>query len=150
MALENVGTLLCEQDNQGSFLLPLLDKPRGAATWNKKATSKIAHLMSLDFVKWLIKQAEEDKWSKEDVGSVVCRKNSDKQLILALLDEETQRRVAVFNKTKTCSAVPYMDEGEFLQWLHQEAIDGRWVNLQNVICFKETETLRDKFSHKNA
>ena len=137
MALDNVGALLCEQDNRGNFLLSLLDarSQEEAAVWNKQATIKIAHLMSLDFVQWLIKQAEEDNWSKEDVGSVVCRKNADNQLVLATLDEGTQRRVAVFNKAKTCSAVPYMDEGEFPQWLYQEAIDGRWAHLKRVICF---------------
>ena len=46
-------------------------------------------------------------------------------MILATLDKETQRQVAAFNKIKTCSAVPYMD-ADFLEWLYQEAVDGRW------------------------
>ena len=83
--------------------------------------------MDANFVKWLIQQANESKWSKEDVGSIVCKKNADNQLILATLDEETQKEVAVFNKAKTCSALPYMEkEGDFIQWLYQEAVEGRW------------------------
>ena len=90
-----------------------------------EATSKIAHLLSTDFIQWLISQANEGNWSKEDVGSIVCRKNADNQLILATLDEKTQKQVAVFNKVKTISAVPYMD-ADFLQWLFQEATERRW------------------------
>ena len=55
----------------------------------------------------------------------MCRKNRDNQLILATLDEETKKQVAVFNKAKTCSSAPYMD-ADFLQWLYQEAVEGRW------------------------
>ena len=56
---------------------------------------------------------------------IVCRKNKDNQLILATLNVETQKQAAVFNKGKTISAVPYM-EADFLQWLYQEAMEGRW------------------------
>ena len=31
----------------------------------------------------------------------------------------------MFNKAKTISAAPYMD-ADFLQWLYQEAEEGRW------------------------
>ena len=75
---------------------------------------------------WLISQANEgNNWSKEEVGEIVCKKNRDNRLILATLDKETQRQVAMFNQAKTCSAVPYMD-ADFLEWLYQEAVDGRW------------------------
>ena len=122
-----VGAFLCEEDKEGSCLLSLsdADAQREAATWNVEATSNIAHFMSADFVQWLISQANEGNWSKEEVGSIVCRKNRDNQLILATLDEELQKQVAVFNKAKTISVVPYMDV-DFLQWLYQEAVEGRW------------------------
>ena len=46
---------------------------------------------------------------------------------MATLDEDTQKEIAVFNKAKTCSAVPYMEkEGDFLEWLYQEAVKERW------------------------
>ena len=73
----------------------------------------------------LISQANDGKWSKEEVVSIVFRKNRDNQLILATLNEETRKQAAVLNKAKTISAVPYMDV-DFLQWLYQEAVEGRW------------------------
>ena len=126
MAKEKVGGLLCEEDKGGSFLLALSDSDvqREAARWNVEATSKIAHLMSVNFVQWLISQANEGNWSKEKVASIVCRKNVDNKLILSTPDEETKKQVAVFNREKTISAVPYMD-ADFLQWLYQKANDGR-------------------------
>ena len=127
MEKEKVGALLCEEDKEGSCLLSLSDSDIQieAAMLNPEATSTIAHMLSQDFVQWLISQANEGNWSKEEVGSIVCRKNRDNQLILATLDEETKKEVAVFNKEKTISAVPYMD-ADFLQWLYQEAVEDRW------------------------
>ena len=127
MEKEKVGALLCEEDKEGSCLLSLSDSDvqLEAAFWNREATSKIAHMLSSDFIQWLISQANEGNWSKEEVGSIVCRKNRDNQLILAMLDEELQKQAAVFNKGKTTSAVPYMD-ADFLLWLYQEAVKGRW------------------------
>ena len=127
MEKEKVGALLCEEDKEGSCLLSLSDSDIQiqAAMLNPETTSKIAHMLSSDFIQWLISQANEGNWSKEEVGSIVCRKNRDNQLILATLDVETQKHAAVFNKAKTISAVPYMD-ADFLQWLYQEANDGRW------------------------
>ena len=127
MERETAGALLCEEDKGGSCLLSLsdIDVQREAAVWNVEATSKIAHLLSRDFIQWLISQANEGKWSKEEVGSILCRKNADNHLVLATLDEEAQKQVAVFNKSKTCSAAPFM-EADFLQWLYQEAAEGRW------------------------
>ena len=124
---EKVGALLCEKDKKGSFLFSLFDieVQIEAAKWNVQATSRIAHMLSADFVQWIIRQANEGKWSKEDVGSIVCRKSADNKLILATLDRELQKQVAVFNKATTCSAVPFMD-ADFLQWLYQEAESGRW------------------------
>ena len=82
-------------------------------------------MLSTEFIQWLISQAKEGNWSKEEVASSVCRKNADNQLVLATLDEEHQRQAAVFDNEKTISAVPYMDV-DFLQWLYQEAVEGRW------------------------
>ena len=43
------------------------------------------------------------------------------------LPKETQKQVAAFNKDKTCSVVPYMEEeGDFLRWLYEEAEKGQW------------------------
>ena len=127
MEKEKVGALLCEEDKKGSCLLSLSDPDAQieAAAWNEEATIKIAHMLSTEFIQWLISQAKEGNWSKEEVASSVCRKNADNQLVLATLDEEHQRQAAVFDNEKTISAVPYMDV-DFLQWLYQEAVEGRW------------------------
>ena len=126
---EEVGSIVCRENKEGAVILSLLDfeTQRELAEWNRGKAIEAAHLLGPNFVDWLIQMAMEDNWSKKDVGSVVCRKNANNRLILAKLDEETQRQVAEFNKAMTCSAIPYMeDEGDFLHWLHQEAIEDRW------------------------
>ena len=128
MEKERAGKLLCEEDKEGGFLLFFSDGDTQieAGLWNREATENIAHKLSAHFHQWLIKEASEGRWSKEAVGSIVCRKNINDQLMLATLDKKIQREVAVFNKAKTCTTLPYMEEGDFLQWLYQEAIEGRW------------------------
>ena len=83
MQKERVGALLCEEDKKGHFLLELSSIGGQTARWNKGATNKIAHVMSAGLVQWLISQAKEGNWAKEDVGSIVCKKNADNQLIMA-------------------------------------------------------------------
>ena len=48
MEKEKVGTLLCEEDNEGGVLLSLLDKDvqKEVYPWNRSRTNKIAHLLS--------------------------------------------------------------------------------------------------------
>ena len=102
------------------------------AFWNEEATNMNAHLASPKFIQWLITQAKDDKWSKEEVGSIICRKNKMNQLVLKTLDKEVQKEVALFNPAKTCSALPYMDE-DFLQWLYKEAAEGKGGWDQQVV-----------------
>ena len=80
MEKERVGALLCVEDKEGSSLLSLsdLENQTESAEWNREATIKIAHKMSPDFLQWLIEQADEGNWSKEDVDSIICRKDGDK------------------------------------------------------------------------
>ena len=115
------------ENKRGSITLSALDfdTQKKVANKNKQKVNEVAHLMSAEFCQWLIQMAIEGKWSKEDVGSIVCRKNADNKLILATLDRELQKQVAVFNKATTCSAIPFMD-ADFLQWVYQEAESGRW------------------------
>ena len=124
---EEVANVVCQEDDEGTTILSLLDfeTQKELAFWKTEKTNEVAHLLSADFQHWLIQQALEGRWSKEDVGSIVCRKNQNNQLILATLDEETKKQASMFNKEKTISAAPYMD-ADFLQWLYQEAADGRW------------------------
>ena len=106
MEKEKVGALLCEEDDKGSVLLSLLDKDvqKEVSPWNRNRTNKIAHLLSSDCVQWIVQQASEDQWEKEDVVSIVYRKNRDDQLVMSTLDEETQKQAAVLNKEKTSAS----------------------------------------------
>ena len=124
-----VGSALCRENKERGVILSLLpfEVQKEVASWNREKTNEAAHLVGFDFVNWLISLAMQGKWDKKEVGRVVCRKNMDDQLIMTTLDKETQKAVAVFNKSKTCSALPYMEqEKEFLHWLYQEAVEGRW------------------------
>ena len=125
---EDVANFVFRNNTNNQVILSTLDErsQKRLAILYQEKTSEVAHLLSAEFVLWLIEMANEGKWSKEAVGSIVCRKNINDQLILATLDKKIQREVAVFNKTKTCTTLPYMEEGDFLQWLYQEAIEGRW------------------------
>ena len=97
------------------------------AIFNQEKTTEVAQLLGSEFHHWLIQQTLEGKWSEEDVVSIVCRKNKENQLVMATLDEATQKQAAVFSKEKTCSIVSYMeDEGDFLPWLYEEAEKGEW------------------------
>ena len=120
--------LSLRKNAENQLVLATLNKEtqKQAAQFNQDKTIEVAHLMSSEFIEWLVIEASAGRWSKEDVGAVLCRRNSDNQLILATLDEKTQKHVAAFNKAKTCSVVPYMDEGDFLRWLYEEAEKGEW------------------------
>ena len=80
-----------------------------------------------DHAQWLVEQAREGQMEKEKVGALLCEEDNKRSVLISLLDEETQRQAATFNKTKTCSAVTYMEyEGDFLPWLYEEAEKGEW------------------------
>ena len=80
-----------------------------------------------DHAQWLGEQAMEGQLEKEKVGALLCEEDNKRSVLISLLDEETQRQAATFNKTKTCSAVTYMEyEGDFLPWLYEEAEKGEW------------------------
>ena len=96
------------------------------ALWSLEETNKSAHLLSIEFIQWLITQAKEDKWSKEEVGNILFRKTTSNHLIIAtMLDNETKQEVATYNKKLTISALPYMD-ADFIEWVVNEASEGRW------------------------
>ena len=43
------------------------------AVINQEKTSEVAHLLDLEFHHWLVQQALEGKWEKEDVADIVCK-----------------------------------------------------------------------------
>ena len=91
-------------------ILSFLDKDgqKEVSSWNQNETKKIAHLLSSEFVQWLLQQALEGKWKKEDVANIVFRENAKDQLVLATLDEETLKQVAQFNKERTIKVAHLM------------------------------------------
>ena len=95
-------------------------------SWNKEAAEKIVPRLNVELIRWLAQQAVEDKWPKEAVGRVLCGKDAKNRVLFEKLDTETQKQVAVFDKARTCRAIPYLVQGDLLQWLHQEAVAGRW------------------------
>ena len=122
---EEIANAIWKADDASAPLASLLDfeEQKEAAFWHPQAASSAAHLMDQMFIQWLIAQAREDKWSKEEVATIVLRKNSSNWLILATLDKEIQKEAALFNRAKTCNAIPYMDH-DFLQWFYQEVCKG--------------------------
>ena len=139
---KEVAALLCEEDNRRSLLLSLLDtnSQQEVAVWNRQEVGKNAHLMDSDFINWLIQMADKGQWSKEDVGNIVCRNYIDGQLILATLDQNTQRQAAAFAKEET-SKVAHFLGAEFVQWLIQEASEGNWGKEEvcSIVCRKNEE-----------
>ena len=61
----------------------------------------------------------------------MCSRNKNNMVVMTTLNQETQKQVAVFNQAETCSILPFIDDGDFLQWLYQEAVAGRWD--QNLV-----------------
>ena len=159
MEKENVGAFLCEEDNKGTFLLSLLDKDvqKEVSPWNRNRTNKIAHLLSSDCVQWIVQQALEGNWDKEDVVGIVCRKNRDHTLVLATLDFETQKQVAMLNQEKT-TEVAHLLSSEFHHWLVQQTLEGKWSkeDVVSVVCRKTRDnqlvlaTLDEETQHQVA
>ena len=124
---KELGHVVWKKDKEGAVAISQLDfeTQKQVAFWSPEETSKNAHLASQDFILWLITQAKEGKWSKEEVANIVFRKTTSNHLIFATLDNETKREVAKYNKKLTISALPYMDE-DFIKWVVNEASEGRW------------------------
>ena len=88
------------------------------AVLDHEKTIEVAHLMSSEFHHWLVQQALEGEWEKEDVADIVCRENAENQLIMTTLDFEIQKHAAVFNQEKT-TEVAHLMSPHFVQWLIQ-------------------------------
>ena len=81
--------------------------------------------MSPEFLQWLILEADEGRWSSEELGAAFCELDAERNLKLATVDEELQKKLAVLNKTKSCLIVPMLSSN-LQQWLYQEVLEGRW------------------------
>merc|ERR550532_943667 len=140
---EKVHDLLCQEDDEGAVILSRmqLETQQVVAKWNEDGTNQIAHKMSTDFIRWLVKEANAGNWDGEQLGEAFCQLNSDNQLKLAkVVDEELQKQLAVLNKEKTYLSVPLLGSN-LQQWIYQEAEEGRWNKdlVFRVLERKETE-----------
>ena len=85
-----------------------------------------------EHARWVVEQARLGELDKERVGAFLCEPDNNRGLfLLSLLDVEIQKEVSSWNKNKTLEVVSYLDEGDFLPWLYQEAVDGRF----HFLCF---------------
>ena len=104
-------------------------------------TNQIAHKMSIVFIQWLVKEANEGNWNGKHLGEAFCQLDSDNQLKLTtVVDEEVQKQLAVLNKEKACLSVPLLGTN-LLRWMYEEAEAGRWDKdlVFRVLEKKETE-----------
>ena len=124
---KEVGSIVWRENKEEALVISQLDYESQieVAAWDQEETNKNAQFSSPRFFQWLIAQAKEDKWPKEEVGSIAFKKNTSNILILTTLDDDSKREVATYNKNFTLSALPYMDE-DLIRWVHQEASEGRW------------------------
>ena len=95
------------------------------AVWNEEGTLRIVHKMSTEFLDWAINEAQQGRWNGEALGAAFCELDEEGRLKLATVPEELRKRLAVLNKTKTCLSAPMLDS-TILEWIYQEAVDGRW------------------------
>ena len=87
-----------------------------------------------EHARWVVEQARLGELDKEKVGAFLCEPDYDgRAFLLSLLDAEIQKEVSPWNKNKTLEVVPFLDEGDFLPWLYQEAADGRWTIISYVL-----------------
>ena len=114
-------------DEDGVILLSRLQlkSQQEVAAWNKEATLKIVHKMSTEFLDWAINEAQQGRWNGEALGAAFCELDEEGRLKLATVPEEQQKRLAVLNKTSTCLSAPML-ESTILEWIYEEAINGRW------------------------
>ena len=110
-----------KQANEGSF-----DKNKLASGVCKIiSNNQMADKISFDLVQWVIKQANEGNFDKEELASEVCHKTPDQRPTILLFDEETQKKLTVMNKTKTCQIIPWLGSN-MQEWIYEEAIANRF------------------------
>ena len=110
-----------EQANEGNF-----DKNKLASGVCKIiSNNQMADKISFDLVQWVIEQANEGNFDKEELASAVCHKTPDQRPTILLFDEETQKKLAVMNKTKTCQMIPWLGSN-MQEWIYEEAIANRF------------------------
>ena len=119
---KDMGRRLLMSNKQGVAALSLLDfqTQQEVALWNKEATAQAAHLMPAQFIDWLVEEARQDKFTKEDVGGGLNIENKDGVTALSLRDVQSQREVALWNKKATTMSIHLMPL-DFQVWVIEQA-----------------------------
>ena len=120
-------TLLLKENKKGEPFLSSLDlaSQKEVVLWNQKATSQAAHKISSELLQWIFQQVDEGNFDKDELASAVFDKSSDKRPTLPSFEEETQKKLTVMNKTKTCQIIPWLSSN-LQKWIYQEALEGRF------------------------
>ena len=93
--------------------------------WDQKAISQALLKISSELLQWILPQGDEGNFDKDELASAVCDKSPDKRPVFSLFEEETQKKFAVMNKTKTCQIIPWLSSN-LQKWIYQEAMEGRF------------------------
>ena len=119
---KDMGRRLLMRNKQGVAALSLLDfqTQQEVALWNKEATAQAAHLMPVQFIDWLVEEARQDKFTKEDVGGGLNIENKDGVTALSLRDVQSQQEVALWNKKATTMSIHLMPL-DFQVWVIEQA-----------------------------
>ena len=119
---KDMGRRLLMSNKQGVAALSLLDfqTQQEVALWNKEATAQAAHLMPAQFLDWLVEEARQDKFTKEDVGGGLNIENKDGVTALSLRDVQWQKEVALWNKKATTMSIHLMPL-DFQVWVIEQA-----------------------------
>ena len=88
------------------------------------AMLRIAPKMGMTFIEWIIEEAKRGNIDKRDVGKMVIEENEEGSTIISLLDSETQKEVAGFNRYATLNVAHLLDLN-VVKWLLEEALQGR-------------------------
>ena len=93
--------------------------------WDQKAISQALLKISSELLQWILPQADEGNFDKDELASAVCDKSPGKRPTLPLFEEDTQKKLAVMNKTKTCQIILWLSSN-LQKWIYQEAMEGRF------------------------
>ena len=123
------------------------DLPLNSWQFNKMAEGQDANLEdghvilrcsthNAEHARWVVQKARLGELDKGRVGAFLCEPDYKGVFLMSLLDVEIKKEVSWWNITKTLKVVPFLDEGDFLPWLYQEAVDGRWIFISYVLFHK--------------
>ena len=106
------------------------------ATWEEDRILLRCSTHDAQHAKWLFKKGTEcdmsvyksditGSWRKEEIAKIIWKADDTSAPLASLLDFEEQKEVAYWQTDMTNKTAHQMDQ-EFIQWLLEEASEGRW------------------------